>query len=180
MQEILFRLKFGAVRGTPSSTGHRKGTPLPCPRCGNNIKHAELDYKLHGNQWVDHALHECTHHAHIAATEEIRATYAAALSTRLDVGQSAPKVTVRSLTMPLDHAAASLAGNQSGDGNAIQLDLRGFIQSDMPTLAKKLGLSQRDLVVTLNATQKGLQNVVRHLVDKTHSIPAADLAWPAR
>merc|ERR1712054_215841 len=75
MQEILFRLKFGAVRGTPSSTGHRKGTPLPCPRCGNNIKHAELDHKLHGNQWVDHALHECTHHAHIAAREEIRATY---------------------------------------------------------------------------------------------------------
>ena len=50
----------------------------------------------------------------------------------------------------------------------------------MPSLAKKLGLSQRDLVVTLNATQKGLQNVVRHLVDKTHSIPAADLAGPAR
>ena len=85
------------------------------------------------------------------------------------MGQSAPKVTVRSLTMPLDHAAASLAGNQSGDGNTIQLDLRGFIQSDMPTLAKKLGLFQRDLVVTLNVTQKGLQNVVRHLVRRQDS-----------
>ena len=39
---LLFRLKFDAVKGTPSSTGHSGDQPSRCLWCQSNIKHAEI------------------------------------------------------------------------------------------------------------------------------------------
>ena len=42
IQALLFRLKFDAVKGTPSSTGHSGDQPPRCLWCQSNIKHAEI------------------------------------------------------------------------------------------------------------------------------------------
>ena len=42
IQAWLFRLKFDAVKGTPSSTGHSGDQPPRCLWCQSNIKHAEI------------------------------------------------------------------------------------------------------------------------------------------
>jgi len=39
---LLFRLKFDAVKGTASSTGHSGDQPSRCLWCQSNIKHAEI------------------------------------------------------------------------------------------------------------------------------------------
>ena len=170
MQELLFRLKFGAVKGTPSSAGHKPGQPLPCPWCRSNIKHADMVGRLHGHQWADHALHECTHPGFTKARETVRTKYAAELSKRVPANKSIPNVNVKSLTATpaTDPAARLPAGDQSNNENDILLDLRGYVQTDMPALAKRVGLSQHDFANALTATCRELQTFVKIHVDKEH------------
>ena len=63
-----------------------------------------------------------------------------------------PNVNVRSLTATpaADPAVRLPAGDQSNN----LLDLRGYVQTDMPALAKRVGLSQQNFATTLTATRK--------------------------
>ena len=120
------------------------------PWCHSNIKHADMFGRLHGHKWADHALHECTHPGFTKARETVRTKYAAELSKRVPANKSIPNVNVRSLTAtPATNLAARLpAGDQSNNENDILLDLRGYVQTDMPALAKRVGLSQHCLLYT--------------------------------
>ena len=62
----------------------------------------------------------------------------------------------------------SLLKLSSNNKNDILLDLRGYVQTDMPALAKRVGLSQQDFANTLTATCRELQNFVKNYVDKEH------------
>ena len=77
---------------------------------------------------------------------------------------------VRSLiaTPAADPAARLPTGDQSNNENDILLDLRGYVQTDMPALAKRVGLSQHDFANALTATCRELQNFVKNYVDKEH------------
>ena len=81
-----------------------------------------------------------------------------------------PTVNVRSLTATpaADPAARLPAGDQSNNENDILLDLRGYVQTDMPALAKRVGLSQHDFATALTATCRELQTFVKIHVDKEH------------
>ena len=57
---------------------------------------------------------------------------------------------------------------QSNNENDILLDLRGYVQTDMPALAKRVGLSQHDFANALTATCRELQTFVKIHVDKEH------------
>ena len=48
------------------------------------------------------------------------------------------------------------------------LDLRGYVQTDMPALAKRVELSQHDFANALTATCRELQTFVKIHVDKEH------------
>ena len=83
---------------------------------------------------------------------------------------SSSNVNVKSLTATpaTDPAARLPAGDQSNNENDILLDLRGYVQTDMPALAKRVGLSQHDFATALTATCRELQTFVKIHVDKEH------------
>ena len=100
----------------------------------------------------------------------VRTKYAAELSKRVPADKPMPTVNVRSLaaTPAADPAARLPAGDQSNNENDILLDLRGYVQTDMPALAKRVGLSQHDFATALTATCRELQTFVKIHVDKEH------------
>ena len=102
--------------------------------------------------------------------DRVRTKYATELSKRVPANKSIPNVNVRSLTATpaTDPAARLPAGDQSNNENDILLDLRGYVQTDMPALAKRVGLSQHDFASALNATCRELQTFVKNHVDKEH------------
>ena len=78
------------------------------------------------------------------------------------------KIPYSTATPAADPAARLPAGDQSNNENDILLDLRGYVQTDMPALAKRVGLSQHDFASALNATCRELQTFVKNHVDKEH------------
>lgn len=75
---------------------------------------------------------------------------------------------ISKLSSSTNPAARLPAGDQSNNENDILLDLRGYVQTDMPALAKRVGLSQHDFATALTATCRELQTFVKIHVDKEH------------
>ena len=184
VQEILFRLKFGAVRGTPRPKPrgtNGEGDWHICPRCDIPIWGANRREKLHGHHWVDHCLHHCAYHALVSARQKVLE----ALSGRLKECMSRPgtaasrpdgrpriaqaTVEARSLTDFSDLVIGNTTlghppGGELPKGGLV-IDLRGYVPQDIRQRMKDLGITSLDITSMLNVAKRPLQAITK-LIDK--------------
>ena len=129
LHEILLRSKFGAVEGCPPQRGHASGTPFPCPLCGHAITNGDVSGRLHGAQWTNHGLHECTHPKFESARTRVQSTLTEWWNGYDD-----------SLTPVI------WSVDQVWDDDAVlPVDLRGYVHAGTRDLLLSVGLSLSDM-----------------------------------
>ena len=170
-QELLLRLKFGATRGTPERCvpALQPGQFAKCPHCHQCIKHTNLDGKIHGTAWTDHALHYCTHGPFVAARQAVQdALSAKMVECAFGDANYAPDVKVHLRSLTEDPSAPKLP-----DDHNMVLDLRGFVPTDIEARTKHIMLTRDDVVSMFNSSTTQLQEFSRLIDAKT---PCAVLA----
>ena len=172
IQEILFRLKFGATRGTPERCvpALQPGQFAKCPHCQQCIKHTDLDGNIHGTAWTDHALHYCSHGPFVAARRAVQnALSAKMVECAFGDANQAPDVKVHLRSLTEDPSAPELP-----DEHTMVLDLRGFVPTDIEARTKHILLTRDDVVSMFNSSTAQLQEFSRLIDMKTpYAAPAA-------
>ena len=167
VQELLFRFKFGAVKGTPVLQAPRAGDPIKCPYCCTDIVNSMLDTKLHGHQWTDHALHHCSRPelvtARRAVQEALSDKFTEIIANKND-GHMQVQLTSLTEIVQADGSPSPIQP-ASLPVNELVIDLRGYFPSNFTDSTQLIGLSLEDLTKMFNAARKPLQNIMK-LIDK--------------
>ena len=183
VQEILFRLKFGAVKGTPGfktcPVGDAGGWHK-CPRCGLPIRGADRQQKLHGLQWTDHALHHCAHRELVSARSEVERALTEKLKACISLSEtlegrpagnggrpssSRGVIHIRSLTEFPSVLGQPPSPEDKLPESGLVIDLRGYVPLDIHKRIKTLGVTSSDISSMFNAAKRPLQ-VLTKLIDR--------------